>query len=315
MEYFSGSDLIDIGGAPFHTSFVDYYSQQPFLDEKQTYLRNNSGSGDLSDSTNPTLYSASAADDVISLARNLFHQARLSADDLQLSTFLSANQLIKTNRAIESEVVVPSHHTPSTSAHSQKPIANAVSEAVVNSKLHRSGITDKTSSHTHLLSMSLMQTDAIENRHPLNRCSPQYASLIQLPKVLGESYKQNLTTAIKGELLASNAGKRAVKHRQVESGDANCISSGNNSGDYHHQQDKEMNDLAAINHMYAERRRRKRQRECFAELRRLVPNIRKRDKVTVLEHTIMFIKDLKSKADELERLYSLKDELLASDLG
>ncbi|KAH7428675.1 hypothetical protein KP509_09G011200 [Ceratopteris richardii] len=161
-----------------------------------------------------------------------------------------------------------------------------------------------------------MQTYPMDNRYLLNRCSPQHESRTQLPKVAEKLQQQNLTTALKGELVASSAGRRGVQPQPVKSLDADCISSENSSGDdHHHQQDKEMNDLAAINHMYAERRRRKRQRECFAELRKLVPNIRKRDNVTVLEHTIIFIKELQSKAAELERLYSLKYELLATDLG
>ncbi|KAH7428679.1 hypothetical protein KP509_09G011500 [Ceratopteris richardii] len=196
-----------------------------------------------------------------------------------------ADRFINTHRTIETEVVVPTQQTLAfTATGSQKTIANAVSVAVVRSKLHR--------------------------------CRPQYESSTELPKVGEKLQQQNLTTALKGESVASSAGRRGVKPQQVKSLDEDCISSGNSSGDHHHhQQDKEVNDLAAIDHMYEERRRRKRQRECLGELRKLVPNIRKRDKVTVLEHTIMFIEELQCKADELARLYSLKDELLASDLG
>ncbi|KAH7428665.1 hypothetical protein KP509_09G010700 [Ceratopteris richardii] len=233
-----------------------------------------------------------------------------------------ADQCVNVHRTIESEVVVPSQHTPAfTSTGSQKTTANAVSESVVNSKLHRSGITVETSAHTGLLSTSLMQTDPMENRYLLDRCSPQYESGTKLPKLGEKLQQQNLVTALKGELVASSAGRRGVKRRQVESLDADCISSGNSSGDHHHEQDKEMNDLAAINHMYTERRRRKRQRECFADLRKLVPNIGKVSEhsfrnmyglyiyFVYRHHTIMFIKELQSKADELERLYSLKDEV------
>ncbi|KAH7428683.1 hypothetical protein KP509_09G011800 [Ceratopteris richardii] len=122
--------------------------------------------------------------------------------------------------------------------------------------------------------------------------------------------QQALRSAQTGTSVVNGAGTQASSHRQPASVDVHSISSGNSSGNYHQQQKDETNDLTATSHMYTERRRRKRQRECFTKLRTLVPNIRKKDKVTtVVEHAITFIKELQNKVDKLETLISLKDEV------
>ncbi|KAH7428562.1 hypothetical protein KP509_09G007100 [Ceratopteris richardii] len=152
-------------------------------------------------------------------------------------------------------------------------------------------------------------------RGTLNMCSPKYVLRMHLPMLAEKMQQQASKAALPCALVTNGIGTGATQHRQVVSVDSDSISSGNSSGDHHQQQRNDVNDLAAINHMYAERRRRKRQRDCFAELRTIVPNIKKRDKVAVLEHTITFIKELQRKVDELERLHSLRDELLTGDVG
>ncbi|KAH7428684.1 hypothetical protein KP509_09G011900 [Ceratopteris richardii] len=149
----------------------------------------------------------------------------------------------------------------------------------------------------------------------INSYSPKYVLRIRLPKLAEKMQQQALRSTRTGTSVVNSAGTQASSHWQAASVDVHRISSGNSSGNYHQQQKNETNDLTATSHMYAERRRRKRQRECFTKLRTLVPNIRKKDKVTVLEHAITFIKELQNKVDELETLISLKDELLAGNLG
>ncbi|KAH7428682.1 hypothetical protein KP509_09G011700 [Ceratopteris richardii] len=149
----------------------------------------------------------------------------------------------------------------------------------------------------------------------INSYSPKHVLRIRLPKLAEKMQQQALRTARTGTSVVNGAGTQASSHWQAASIDVHSISSGDSSGNYHQQQKNETNDLTATSHMYAERRRRKRQRECFSKLRTLVPSITKKDKVTVLEHAITFIKESQNKVDELETLISLKDELLAGNLG
>lgn len=54
-------------------------------------------------------------------------------------------------------------------------------------------------------------------------------------------------------------------------------------------------------HMMKERTRRGKQNESFNTLRTLLPTLRKKDKVTVLEHTVNYVKQLQDRVEELER--------------
>ncbi|KAH7445591.1 hypothetical protein KP509_01G016400 [Ceratopteris richardii] len=122
-----------------------------------------------------------------------------------------------------------------------------------------------------------------------NRCSPKYTLTTVLPRLA------QTTTSLTAD-------------RRMDNTTSSAIAIGNHQK---HQQlcQNENNDLVSMNHTNAERKRRRRERKCIAELRTLVPNIRKTDKVTILEDTIKFIKELQSKLHELQRLISSNDEV------
>ncbi|MCO5594163.1 hypothetical protein L7F22_048186 [Adiantum nelumboides] len=63
---------------------------------------------------------------------------------------------------------------------------------------------------------------------------------------------------------------------------------------------EQMNEAAAKQHMFAERNRRRKQGDCLTLLRTLVPNITKRDKVTILGRTIEYLNELQSIAHDLQ---------------
>lgn len=63
----------------------------------------------------------------------------------------------------------------------------------------------------------------------------------------------------------------------------------------------EQQNEGAKQHMIAERKRRRRQSESFRELKSLVPSIIKKDKVTILEHTLHHLKQLQDSVDELTK--------------
>ncbi|KAL2642320.1 hypothetical protein R1flu_009907 [Riccia fluitans] len=72
-----------------------------------------------------------------------------------------------------------------------------------------------------------------------------------------------------------------------------------------HMEPREINlshDEAAINHMLAERKRRERQKENFAALRALIPFVSKMDRASILSDAIQYVKQLKSRVQELEQV-------------
>ncbi|KAH7387944.1 hypothetical protein KP509_16G050000 [Ceratopteris richardii] len=367
MESFTDSDSIGVEGAAIRTS-VDYYCQQPALDESQIHMTHDFGSGPLSESTITTLYSCPVSDAASSLLGNLHFQPTLSLHDQQKNSFFAqpmaqAYEFTDNHPMTQSDTMLSVRYTPVIPMGSQNTIQSGLVESLPSSEFGRSNIThDQYSAHSHLLATPSIQYDSLDNvcshdsfpcldrighrmgfnkpaestqcssfrkwgKHllptattfrtggPINRCSLKYVLRIHLPKLAEKMQQQALRTARTGAVVADCAGARTTQHCQAGPVGVHSISSGNMNDKHYQPRKNEVDDLIATNHMYAERRRRKRQRECFEELRTLVPNIKKRDKVTILEHAIKFIKELQNKVDDLERLISLKEALLAGNLG
>ncbi|KAI5058575.1 hypothetical protein GOP47_0026745 [Adiantum capillus-veneris] len=72
---------------------------------------------------------------------------------------------------------------------------------------------------------------------------------------------------------------------------------------------------SAKQHMFAERNRRRKQGDCISLLRTLVPNITKRDKVTILERTIEYLKEVQSLVHDLQRQNDSLQKSNTKDLG
>lgn len=60
-------------------------------------------------------------------------------------------------------------------------------------------------------------------------------------------------------------------------------------------------DLTAVNHMIAERKRRRKEAECYRALRNLVPDVAKKDKVALLEQSVVYLKQLENRVSELNQ--------------
>lgn len=98
------------------------------------------------------------------------------------------------------------------------------------------------------------------------------------PRALASAVTQNITSNLRGRR------RWGAEHGSIRG-----------SGPIHAGHDE-----AAINHMLAERRRRVKQKENFAALRRLVPIISKADKASTLVDAITYLKDLQKEVEELK---------------
>ncbi|KAI5058457.1 hypothetical protein GOP47_0026627 [Adiantum capillus-veneris] len=81
---------------------------------------------------------------------------------------------------------------------------------------------------------------------------------------------------------------------------------------------EQTNEAAAANkqHMFAERNRRRKLVDCISRLRSLVPNITKRDKITILERTVEYLKEVQSFVHDLQQQnHSLQKSINTRDLG